>query len=377
MRPWRIQLTYPKVGRLSLFAAALVALLAFSSLGRASTVPTTHRIPASIASDCSVDVTSAITSWIARVPNHSILAFSPRGCYRIEGTLELRNRSGLYLAGNGATFRSFDAPTDQRAIWRVIDSSGFVFDNMKIIGSYADGGVFNPVLQHAHAIDLRGTSAQVVHVTMRNLAGDCVYFGLGYRLPLTRSSGSVRDSSCMGTSRNAVSLTAAHDVTVTRVTTNRIGLSVFDVEPNAGPGWGSTRATFAHNTLGSYFLYAFVVVENAPVTDQSFNDNTVSGRGIRIAIVPAAAAAATTGYRASGITISGNRSSTPQWPAAVEIHDVDGVSVTGNSIPLTFGTLVTLEGTCSATVSGNTYAGGTTQVVATEVPSSCPALPTR
>jgi hypothetical protein len=48
--------------------------------------------------------------------------FASGSGYRMEGTLELRNRV-LKLDGNGANFKSFDRPTDRRAMWRAWDSS--------------------------------------------------------------------------------------------------------------------------------------------------------------------------------------------------------------------------------------------------------------
>jgi hypothetical protein len=328
-----------------------------------------YDIPASIPADCSVDVTEPIVSWIASVPNGSTLSFSPGACYRIEGTIEFRNRTDLRLQGNGATFRSFNPPADQRAIWRVIDSSGVSFNNLKIIGSYATGGTFNSSLQHAHAIDLRGTSADIGYVSMSNLAGDCVNVGLGYTTALTRSSGTIHDSTCTGTSRNAVSLTAANDVLVTRVTTSRIGLTVFDVEPNIGSGWGSQRATFDHNTIGSYYLYAFAIIENGVVTNQAFTNNTVSGRGLRIGIVDPGAQR----IRPQNIAITGNTSDSGQFPAAVEVHNVDTITITGNTVPLTSGTMVYLDNTCYPTVSGNSYSGGTSELTVNNAPTWCTA----
>src|SRR5919197_6377232 len=106
-------------------------------------------VPPSIAADCSVDVTAKLSTWIASMPNGSRLSFGS-GCYRIEGTLELTDRFGLVL--DGGEFRSFNRPTDDRAIWRLINSSGVVFRNMLIHGSFKQT---NPPdiadrLQHAH-----------------------------------------------------------------------------------------------------------------------------------------------------------------------------------------------------------------------------------
>lgn len=343
---------------------ALVSVV-LGAAGAALSRRSAYRIPASIPSDCSVDVTSQLLSWFGSVPDNSVLSFGAGGCYRIEGTLELRYRKGLDFEGNGATFRSFNPPDDQRAIWRVVESSGIVFRNMTIIGSYANGGTLDESLQHAHAIDLRGTSAEVANVAMSNLAGDCVYFGLGYSSTLPRSSGSVHDSTCTGTSRNAVSVVAGDDVLVTRLTTDRIGLTTFDVDPNNLPGNGSQRATFDNNKIGSYYRYAFAVIGNEPISDQAFTNNTVTGRGLRIGILPGA------GYRPLNVSISGNTAVHSQVPASITADDVDTLTITSNSIPLTSGTMAAIDNSCGVTVTGNRYRGGNGQDTVINTPAWC------
>jgi hypothetical protein len=97
------------------------AILLVSSAAYAQ--PTTvYRVPADISSDGSTDVTQALLSWVASIPDESVLLFGKHACYRIEGTIELSNRTGFEFRGNGSTFRSTSPSSDQRAMWRVIDS---------------------------------------------------------------------------------------------------------------------------------------------------------------------------------------------------------------------------------------------------------------
>jgi hypothetical protein len=366
----RLVLLAPGSGRRLRIAriAAVVTLAATLHAGTARA--STYQVPSSIASDCSVDVTQPLLSWIASTPNNSILSFGANRCYRVEGTLEIRNRSGLDLQGNGSTFKSFDAPSDQRAMWRVVDSSGFRFQNMRIEGSYAGGGTFAPALQHAHGIDLRGTSAEIADVSSSNLAGDCVYFGLGYTSALTRSSGSVHDSSCSRTGRNAVSVTAAVDVRVERMTTSAIGFIAFDVEPNSVSGFGTQRVTFDSNVIGSYYLYAYSIVENALNSDQTFSNNRVlGGKGLRIGVVAPGGS-----VRPQNVTITGNSADTATWSPAIEVYNVDRLTVTNNNVPLTGGTMATVRESCDVTIAGNTFPGGLSQAATSS--SSCSSTPT-
>jgi hypothetical protein len=262
-----------------------------------------YAVPSSMPGDCSIDVTTPILRWIDSVPNDSILSFTPGACYRIEGTLELRSRRRLILEGNSATFRSFDAPTDPRALWRLFDSSAIELRDMAIVGSYTNGSVLDESIQHAHGVDLRGTSAELANVAISDVSGDCVYFGLGYGNALRRSSGSFHDSTCSSTGRNAVSVTAGDDIRVERVTTDRIGLTVFDVEPSVGPGWGSQRAVFTDNTIGSYHVYAFAIIGNAPVRNQEFTRNHFVGSELKFTTAQPGAT-----YRPTGVIIRGNTS---------------------------------------------------------------------
>ena len=311
-------------------------------------------------------MTQQLLSWIASVPDNAVFNFGQNACYRIEGTLEFRGRKGLAFEGNGSTFRSFNAPADQRAIWRVVGSTGITFHNMTIDGSYAAGGTFNASLQHAHAIDLRGTNATVANVNMSDVAGDCVYLGLGYD-GVTRSSGSVHDSTCVRTGRNAVSVTAGDNILVQHVTTGAIGFTAFDVEPNTLSGFGSKGVTFDSNTIGSYYLYAYAIVSNAPISNQTFSNNTVTGRGLRIGVVNPSS----TTLRPQGVTITGNSSNTSQWSPAMEFHNVDTLSVTGNTVPIGGGALATVESSCYVNVSGNSIPGGTQQDTITNSPTTC------
>ena len=331
-------------------------------------------VPASIASDCSVDVTSALVSWISSVPNNSTLLFGSSKCYRIEGTVELRNRAGLIFEGNNSSFKSLNPMVsgnfndDQRAMFRAIDSTGFIYRNMTIIGAFVYSGKIDKTLQHAHAIDLRGTSAEISNVNTSNMAGDCVYFGLGYSSALNKSSGSYHDSSCSSISRNAVSVVAGNDIRVERVSTDKIGFDVFDVEPNVGAGNGSARVVFNNNTIHNYYLSAYSIVENAAITDQSFTNNHAMGRSLHITVGTGGGSLVS---RPNNVTISGNSSDTAASSPAFSLDNIDILTVTANNVPLAGGTLAAVDGSCRANISGNTYPGGSSEAVITNPTTAC------
>ncbi len=324
-------------------------------------------IPSSIASDCSVDVSAAITNWIASVPDNSILSFGTDKCYRVESPIDFSGRTGLDFEGNGSSFRVFNAPTDQDAVWRVWQSSNMKFNNMTVTGSYANGGTHDPSLQHAHGFDLRGTTAEISKVNIRKVAGDCVYFGLGSD-STTRSSGSFHDSVCNSIGRNGVSVTAGDNITVQRSSFNTIGYETFDVEPNIAAGnWGSNNVTIDSNTIGSYYLYAYSIVENGPISNQTFTNNRAVGTGLRISIGPVS----TVVSRPNMVLIHSNSSDTSQTPAAFNLDDIDNLTVTGNTVPMTNGTMAAVDSSCNVNVSANSYLGGSAEVSITNPTSGC------
>jgi hypothetical protein len=338
---------------IAIFALGIVAGRASSHPASITTISTTTTSPPSsssnvppwIAADCSIDVTRTLSTWIASMPDGSTLSFGS-GCYRIEGTLELTDRSRLVL--KGGVFRSLTPPTDERAIWRVVNSSGIVFRNMLIQGSFTQASSPHIVegLQHAHGIDLRGSSAEVDHVIASNLAGDCVYFGLG----IAKSSGSYHDSTCSNVSRNAASVTAGRNISIFNVVTSGIGFIPFDIEPNAGAGYGASNITIRNNTIGSFYLYAFGVLGDNAVNGVSFLRNHVNyaGKGGQLGI----GVNTTTGQRYSNVTISGTVTSVTQAGNAIDAQRTDGLVVTDNIIPVK-GIMLLCSNVTSLTFSGN------------------------
>lgn len=290
----------------------------------ATTTPGVYTVPGSIDYTCTTDDTQALLAWIATVPNNSTLQFGTGRCYRIEGTLELTGRAGLTIDGGGSTFRSFNplvsgnSTDSHRSIWRINNSTGMVFRNMTVQGSYANGGTLDPTLQWAYAIELNGTHADISFVTLRDVGGDGVLF---YLYGSTPSSGSVTDSTILRTGRNAVSFVAANGVLVQRLTTDVIGYSPFDIEPNVGQTVGVSNVTVDSNTVGSYDTVdtnAYGILPNAPISNI-----TISGNHATLGRL----ASSTTGLRPQYVTVINNVSANP---TTMGFNNMDHLTVSGN-----------------------------------------------
>jgi hypothetical protein len=338
---------------------AVSALVLFSGLFAASSAGSsaTYRAPSSIPADCSVDVTQQLLDWIASVPNNSTLTFPAGACYRVDGTLLVRNRTALTFEGNGATFKAGTTGGSNRAHWQLVDGSGLTFRDMKIYGPRSDSG-FVYDLQWQHAFDVRGTAmVRLERVSASWLYGDCFYLGQGWDSRKAWASDvRIVDSSCSRNGRMGVAVTAAQDVVVQGNAFDQIGLSVFDVEPN-GTGWGARNVAFAANKVGVTRDYIFVVTGAGPVDGVSFSGNTVVGNRMKVG------AFAWNGERRSNITVADNTSDTGYYEkngAAMRFRAIDGVTVTGNYAPLASPDTVLAEASdsCAVQVSGNQYPGG-------------------
>jgi hypothetical protein len=349
--------------------AVFSGFFAASSAGSSAT----YRVPSSIPGDCSVDVTQDLLSWIASVPNTSTLVFPAGACYRVDGTLLVRNRTGLTFEGNGATFKAFTTGGSNRAHWQIVDGGEITFRDVTVHGPRSDSG-FVYDLQWQHAFDVRGTATVgLERVTASWLYGDCFYLGQGWDSRKAWATGvRIVDSSCSRNGRMGVAVTAAQDVVVQSSAFDRVGLSVFDVEPN-GSGWGARNVTFAGNRVGVVRDYVFVVTGAGPVDGVSFNGNTVVGNRMRVG------AFAWNGERRSNISVIENTSDTGYYEkngAAMRFIAIDGVVVTGNHVPLSSPDTVLAEvsDSCNVAVSGNTYPGGVAEArIAAKVCAFAPA----
>lgn len=283
-------------------------------------------VPASIPADCSVDVTAQLQAWLDSLPDGTT-ALLAGGCFRAEGTLSFRSRS-LTIAGGGATLRASSVGDGHRSSVRVIDGGPFTIRDLTIEGGYGRSGTHDTTVQWSHGIDLLGPSDVLVeNVTVRDVAGDCVYAGLGAQR--TRNA-AVRGLTCDGTGRNGVSAVAVNGLTVERGSYGRIGFIAFDVEPNSTTGSGVDGASFAGATVGSYYLDVGTVTGANQTTNIAFSGITVTAaKGGRFRVLTP------TALRRSSITVTGNVSGAPFAGDAVYAERTDGLTVTANTLATT------------------------------------------
>ena len=322
----------------------------------------THRVPASIPADCSADVTARLMSWIGSVPDRSILAFKRRGCYRIDGTLEIRDRRRLDFKGNGATFKATTLGAAGRSQWRLVRGAHLTLRGMRVRGANAAAGSFNAALQHQHAFDLAGAAdVELRRVRASAVYGDCFYVGRAHDRPRRWSRRvQIRNSSCNGNGRMGVAVVAGRRIVVSRTRFRRIARTVLDVEPN-GAGFGARNIRFLDNWASGPFPGGFFsAIGDGPVDDVTIARNTVTGAGMYMAVL------APPGQRRSNIRIIGNASDTAYHApgsAALDFERVDGLTVARNAIPLGAPNmaLAAVSQSCAVKVFGNVIARGSVE----------------
>jgi hypothetical protein len=360
-------------GVLSLIALAVVALAAVRSPSpRNPLVPGDVRsVPTRIASDCSQDVTSALTDFLNGVPDGSTIRFLPGGCYRVDGTLELDGRTGLVIDGQGALFRTATTADDERSHWRFVGGANLTIRDLRIVGADSLGGTadaFVDTLQHQMGIDLRGVhGVRVLGVTVSQVYGDCFYVGAGDDGGMWTTDVEVRASTCIAAGRSGVSVTAGRDVTVAGNSILQPGLWGVDIEPNGG-ATGAVGVTVSDNlfTPGAAlrpFVQAVGASGGGTVSGITVLGNTVRGATLSATFSPGP------GQRWSDISFSRNESDTAgyqlpgggrQSKAVITAQDIDGLLVADNHQPGSGSGQAFLLAirSCDVRVMGNSFPGG-------------------
>jgi hypothetical protein len=331
-------------------AAGLASLLAAV---RPAPAPAraTVTVPGTIDPTGATDVTAALQRFIAAAPRGSTVVLRHRARYRLDGTLQLRDRSGLTLDGNGATLFAATPGGPYRAAIRLLGGRSWTLRNLTVTGPKPSDAGFDPALQWQHGIDLRGVRGATLRgVTVRDVWGDGIYVGLSTDGAAWSRDVSIIDSGSAGTGRMGVAVTAGRDVLVHGGTWSQPGLSTFDIEPNGAPG-GVRRVTVERATLGAGSrARALDITGSGPVSDITFRDNILIGRPPHVRFDQGQ-------KRPRDITVQDNLSSvlfTGPGPAAMVFRNTDGVTVRGNRQPLPPGSdlhLVAVEGSTRVSVS--------------------------
>jgi hypothetical protein len=192
-------------------------------------------VPGTIARDCSVDVSAALESWIASVPDNSTLSFPSKACYRIDETVLLDERRQLLLDGNDTTLKAVTTGKRNRSQLQIRGGSDLTVRHLIVQGANPHAGptaaAYVPDLEAQHAFLVNGaTNVLLDHVQASDTYGDFVYIGPGDRQPSRNIT--VANSKFERSGRQGISITWAVNVNIEANTIDAVARSVFDLEAN-------------------------------------------------------------------------------------------------------------------------------------------------
>lgn len=303
--------------------AVVVALFPCATSGAANAIVT---IPNSIAHDCSKDVTGKINAWITSVPDNSTLQFVPRGCYRVDGKIQVQYRSGLTIDGKNATFRAYtsgrELPPSQartRSMWNFWRGDRLTVRNIIVRGANkfagAGGRGYVAPLEGQHAYVVGGVQSMLMErVQAYDVHGDFVHVGAATKHLLVRSSTFARNGrqgwNIAGTNivfdSNSISDTAR---------------ATIDMEPPSREA-GANHIVIKNNVVGKGRLYFFASVGvGAPINDVQILNNTLS-RALTM-MVRAPAGQPRTNYVVAGNVSTGMYGGNGGSLGFVNVHGID------------------------------------------------------
>jgi len=307
-------------------------------------------VPASIASDCSVEVTAQLNAWIAQVPDGTATSpttidFAPSGCYWVDHTVAIggvnatgtapAGRHYLYVEGNGATLqaKNLAPPGVGRDELRITTGDNITVHNLNAVGVNTVAQ-YNGSYEHDGNFGISGTT----NVTLDDVHGygaygDFVDTGpqeFSWPTVETVSNFTLKNSSADVTGRHGVTCTDCNGFTVDHNTFDNIGYDVMDVEVEDA-SWSAHHVRFTNNTIGHVHLIVFANAGQShdigDVTVSGNVMNTVSGSCFEPIYIDWTSADPV--HRPGPYVISGNK--LYAYSDVVWVNRADNVTVQGNT----------------------------------------------
>lgn len=325
--------------------------------------PVTSRtvtVPTTIDSTGATNAGAALQTFINGVPDGSVIVFKAGGIYRLDRGIFLVNRHHLVFDGNGATVRSNGSNT-------LIASSPFVID-----GANSDIAVRDFTIEGNNPrtgtdiYDLAGENQQGVAVyggtrieisgnTIRKLWGDAIYANEKDTTHTWTDGLWVHHNTISYVGRMAFTMNGVKNAIIERNTVDKTGGAVMDIEPDTS-FQGAINVTLRYNTIGVYgmtpqYTQWFVACANdnygpgAVVRNITITGNHVSQGAPSSANTPNAGGLATWfgKTRTANIVFTNNTTTKAGAGPVLRFEHVDGLTVSGNTQPLTSGTLLSIS----------------------------------
>ncbi len=313
---------------------------------------TVYKIPNSIRSDGSREVSRDINDWIASIPNgtagaYNTAAFANNGIYWVDDTIEPHSKSYIAFSGNGSTFvRRNELPGTatvirKRAHWRFNECAWFSYDDLHVEGQADPAVGYNSALEAQHTF----THTSSVHslsnnCTANNVWGDAFNFANSISgLPSAHHNVAYFTSGIAH--RHSVSVTTGDDITFSSCHFERSWRAGVDLEPNSNNGL-ATRILFEDCEWGSHRLHWLAAAPRCGVVSDVTMTRCTDGSPLLVAVTcdPTYTVGGITPRRADFTIDSCTSTASQGGPsgAVMDFHYTDGfVTVTNNVQPLQSG----------------------------------------
>ena len=223
-----------------------------------ATAPRVLTMPASVAADCSVDVTNSVAGFVQEAPDGSTVRFARNACYRMDGTFAIMDRKRITIDGNGATLRALATGTRERVHVVVVGGRHVTIRDLTVRGTNEGGGAvksaYQPQYAFQHGFSVLGArNVRLERVGVQQVHGDFVYVGPSGEKdsPDYRWSRDVRitRSTFANGGRQGIAVTAGRRVRIDHNSIAGVPRSMFDLEANT-PDGGAVDVRVDHNTTG-------------------------------------------------------------------------------------------------------------------------------
>lgn len=332
----------------------------------------THDVPASVDPSGGRDVTASLQQVLDETPDGATLRFPAGARYRIEGTLQLHDRNGITLDGNGAEL--FATTRGDRTRSQLVARGGgqLTVRDLVITGANPEAGVgetaYQSQLEAQHGIELLGVrGALLENLVITEVYGDFVYLGAfdrrvsGHQRSYEWTSDVIlRHSTLDRNGRQGIAITAAERVLIGENRIFRTRRATFDIEPNSVRG-GARSVRITNNTIGRGRLNLVSIGgRGGQVSDIEISGNIVR-RPFNVV------ARATDQSTRRDYVISGNTSlyGYGSSQAGIILHHIEGAVIENNDLmfaPRRNMRAVELRRSCGVLVAGNNFAHAAIEV---------------
>lgn len=302
-------------------------------------------IPDTIDATGATDVSTELAAFLNSLPPGTVVYFDPGAIYRCDSALKLFGVNQVRFEGQSCTIDGSHGTdyTENGSIFYT-RGSGLKFHAFNVIGSSPTPGTFisGHEGQHGFLVD-GGDDIEIWGCTSVAMFGDFVEINSG------ATNWSVHDNSVPNTGRNGLSVIYGNTGSFFNNDLPHCGYMPVDIEPNTSSETCHDIDAYS-NAIGYWSNLAFATdgsATGAAIFNIKFRDNVFTGHTMAMEINPSHPGTEV------NIEITGNVSDTPASGPVIQLWNCNGVTVTGNTQPLSSGVLVSAISCTGVTDSPN------------------------